>query len=180
MNLIKRIQYRIQGRHWVDATKLKACGNGCLLTRDCYFMFPERIVLGDHVRVGEGAYWHGEGGIAVGSNTIFGPRTTIWTGNHDWKSDDCLPYGTNDILDPVSIGDNVWIGLGAMIAPGVTIGEGAIVAMGSVVVRDVAPLTVVGGNPATFIGQRDAEAYERAKVSGKVLLVERAKQQRRR
>ena len=46
---------------------------------------------------------------------------------------------------------NAWIGAGATILPGVIIGENAVVAAGAVVTKDVAPDTIVGGNPAKFI-----------------------------
>lgn len=52
---------------------------------------------------------------------------------------------------PVRIEDRAWIGFGATIMKGVTIGEGAVVAAKSVVTKDVAPFTIVGGNPARFI-----------------------------
>ena len=52
---------------------------------------------------------------------------------------------------PVHICRNAWIGVGAIILPGVTIGENAVVAAGAVVTKDVAPNTIVGGNPAKFI-----------------------------
>ena len=52
---------------------------------------------------------------------------------------------------PIHICSKAWIGTGVTILKGVTIGEGAIVAAGSVVVKDVPPWTVVGGNPAQII-----------------------------
>lgn len=52
---------------------------------------------------------------------------------------------------PIKICDDAWIGMEAIILKGVTIGEGAIVGAGSVVTKDVAPWTVVGGNPARVI-----------------------------
>ncbi len=52
---------------------------------------------------------------------------------------------------PIKICANSWIGMNCIILKGVTIGEGAIVGAGSVVTRDVAPWTIVGGNPAKFI-----------------------------
>ena len=52
------------------------------------------------------------------------------------------------------VGNDVWIGYEAVIMPGVTIGDGAIVAANSVVVKDVLPYTIVGGNPAKLIRQR--------------------------
>lgn len=57
----------------------------------------------------------------------------------------------NVIARPVRIGSNVWIGFDACILPGVTIGGGSIVGAKSVVVADVEPYTVVGGNPARVL-----------------------------
>ena len=54
---------------------------------------------------------------------------------------------------PVIIGDNVWIGMNAVILKGVTIGENSVVAAGSVVSRNVPPDTVVAGNPAVVVKQ---------------------------
>ena len=52
---------------------------------------------------------------------------------------------------PVNIGKNAWIGAGATILPGVTVGDNAVVGAASVVAKDVAPDTIVAGNPAKFI-----------------------------
>lgn len=56
---------------------------------------------------------------------------------------------------PVTVADKVWIGFGASILKGITVGEGAVVGAQSVVTRDVAPWTVVAGNPARAIRQLD-------------------------
>ena len=55
------------------------------------------------------------------------------------------------------VGNDVWIGYNAVMMPGVTIGDGAIVAAEAIVTRDVAPYTIVGGNPAAPIRQRFAD-----------------------
>lgn len=68
-----------------------------------------------------------------------------------------LPYKGNTV-----IGNDVWIGYQAVIMPGVQVGDGAIIAAKSVVTRDVAPYTIVGGNPAQCIRQRfDDEVIQR-------------------
>ncbi len=56
-----------------------------------------------------------------------------------------------------TVGHDVWIGYGVTIMPGITIGDGAIIATKSVVTKDVAPYTIVGGNPAKEIKKRFSE-----------------------
>ena len=60
-------------------------------------------------------------------------------------------------LKKTIIGNDVWIGHGAFIKPGITIGTGAIIAAYAVVVKDVAPYSIVGGNPAKHIKFRFKE-----------------------
>jgi acetyltransferase-like isoleucine patch superfamily enzyme len=60
---------------------------------------------------------------------------------------------------PIRIGNDAWIGAGAMILRGVTVGEGGIVAAGAVVTKDVPPYSIVAGNPAVFI--RELSSNER-------------------
>jgi phosphonate metabolism protein (transferase hexapeptide repeat family) len=57
----------------------------------------------------------------------------------------------------VAIGDDVWVGHGAIILPGRTVGAGAVVAAGAVVTKDVEPYVIVGGNPARPIRRRFSE-----------------------
>ncbi len=54
----------------------------------------------------------------------------------------------------VNIGNDVWIGHGAVLLPGVTVGDGAVVGAGGVVSKDIAPFTIVGGVPARPIRER--------------------------
>lgn len=61
----------------------------------------------------------------------------------------------------VTIGHDVWIGHGAVVLPGRQIGTGAVIAAGAIVTKDVAPYTIVAGNPARVIRRRFSEAVER-------------------
>ena len=64
----------------------------------------------------------------------------------------------------VDIGHDVWIGHGAIVLPGRKVGTGAVIAGGAVVTKDVAPYTVVGGNPARPIKRRFPEGIEQRLV----------------
>jgi acetyltransferase-like isoleucine patch superfamily enzyme len=87
--------------------------------------------------------------VEIGRNVQIGPNVSFETVSHG------LNYvsgkGRDDIVLPIRVEDEVWIGAGAIITGGVTIGQGAVVAAGAVVARDVAPMTVVGGIPAKLI-----------------------------
>lgn len=88
--------------------------------------------------------------ILIASNVSFIGRDdhlTCIAGKTIWNSGRGDSYKT-------FVGDDVWIGYGAIIIAGVTIGHGAIIAAGSVVTKDVAPCTIVGGNPAKDIKSR--------------------------
>ncbi len=86
--------------------------------------------------------------ITVGDNTMIGPNVTVCTATHPVKAAErCNPEGREYAL-PIRIGDQVWIGAGAIINPGVTIGDRAVIASGAVVTRDVPADTLVAGVPA--------------------------------
>lgn len=86
--------------------------------------------------------------IRIGHNCLIGPDVGIYTAGHRLQ-----PEGRT--LDgyglPITIGNDVWIGGHSTILPGVTIGDGSVVSAGSVVIKDVPPQTLVGGNPANII-----------------------------
>ena len=65
------------------------------------------------------------------------------------------------------VGHDVWIGRNALIKQGVTIGNGAVVGMGSVVTKDVAPYSIVGGNPAKLIRYRFSDEIIEKLISSK-------------
>ena len=83
--------------------------------------------------------------IRIGNGVAIGDRVTIR------DSDSHQITGGRDITVPISIGDKVWIGMNVSILKGVNIGDGAVVAAGSIVTKDVAPGTLVAGNPARYI-----------------------------
>ena len=86
--------------------------------------------------------------ITIGRNSIIGYNTTLLA--HEYLIDE---YRLGEVI----IGDNVMIGANSTILPGVTIGDNAVVAAGSLVHKDVAPGSFVGGNPLRVIRKSVSE-----------------------
>jgi acetyltransferase-like isoleucine patch superfamily enzyme len=88
--------------------------------------------------------------VRIGAYTFVGHRVMILTGSHDM-----FKFGPDRMNAaqprPVTIGDGVWLCSGCIICPGVRIGDHAVVGPGAVVMRNVAPYTVVAGNPARVV-----------------------------
>lgn len=110
--------------------------------------FGQNIHVGDNFHVDYNCTMLDLAEIRIGDNCLIGPDVGIYTAGHRLE-----PEGR--VLDvyglPITIGNDVWIGGHSTILPGVTIGDGAVITAGSVVTKDVAPRTLVGGNPARKI-----------------------------
>jgi virginiamycin A acetyltransferase len=128
-----------------------------------YLIGPERLVIGRFCAIASGVRFlmaganHADLGPSTFPFGIFGPP---WDGTMD------LVMGAPSRGDTV-VGNDVWLGYGALVLPGVEIGHGAIVAAGSVVSADVPPYAISAGNPARVVRMR----YDAADVE---LLLEAA------
>lgn len=111
---------------------------------------PWNLEAGDWAAIGEDVMIYNLGRVSLGSRATLSYRSHVCAGTHDLR-DPAMPL----LKPPVCIADDAWIGTEAFIGPGVTVGRGAIVGARAVVVRDVAPRSIVAGNPARRIGDRD-------------------------
>lgn len=111
----------------------------------------------------------GRGGVRVGNYFHSAKNVILMLGSHDYEKGEAIPYGTKCTTKHITIGDYVWIGSNVIVSGNVTIGEGAIVAIGSVVVKDVPPYAIVGGNPAKIIKFRDIEHFNKLKQAHQFL-----------
>jgi len=92
--------------------------------------------------------------VRIGKHCLLGPKVQIYSVNH--PADPKLRRnGAMGIGKPVTLGDDVWVGGGAIICPGVTLGNNVIVAAGAVVTKSFGDNVVLGGNPARVIKQLD-------------------------
>lgn len=111
-----------------------------------------QVRIGKDVIVMPGCLMMSAGGITIDDGAMIAANVQLISNNHDLYERHIIT------CKAVHIGKNAWIGAGATILPGVTVGDNAVVGAASVVTRDVAPDTIVVGNPARFIKRISARA----------------------
>lgn len=120
-----------------------------------HFNQPFRCDYGCNIFVGENFFANfnltvlDEAGVRIGDNCFIGPNVSIYTACHPIDArtrNTCVEWA-----EPVTIGNNVWIGGSATILPGVTIGNNVVIGAGAVVTRSFPDNVIIGGNPAKII-----------------------------
>jgi len=84
--------------------------------------------------------------VTIGNNVLFGPNVQIYTATHPVDAAERRKW--LEFAKPITIGDDGWIGGGAIICPGVTIGDRCIIGAGAVVTKDIPDDSIAVGNPA--------------------------------
>jgi acetyltransferase-like isoleucine patch superfamily enzyme len=157
-------------------------GEGCLAVRPWHVqVFGGPIVLGKfahivassdgRIRLSVWAERAGRGGITIGDYCLLCPGVRISSGHRILIGDNCMFANGVYVTDSdwhdaynriaagktaaVKIGDNVWLGDGAIVCKGVSIGNNSIVGAGSVVVNDVPENCISAGNPARVVRRLD-------------------------
>lgn len=121
-------------------------GAGCVIARDAWLACESRggpIEIGDGVSFAPGAHVHAMDPITIGARCSFAESVYVGSADHD-PQDHASIRGTG----PISIGEDCFIGLRAVILGGVTVGPGAVIGAHAVVTRDVPAGAVVSGVPA--------------------------------
>lgn len=111
-----------------------------------YFEFGNVKLIGD-VLISTGCNFLDNEMITIKTGSMIGPNVTLTTVSHN--TEPSLRHGEN-ILAPINIGENVWIGSGAVVLPGITIGDNSVIAANSVVTSDVPANCLYAGTPAKF------------------------------
>lgn len=122
--------------------------------------------------------------LEIGNYCSIGSGTTFMLGSeHGYRGISTYPFKVKvlgfsteaETKGPIILGDDVWLGENVMVLSGVKIGKGAIVAAASVVVKDVPPYAIVGGNPAKVIKYRfSPEIIEKLMVTDLTRLSEKS------
>jgi maltose O-acetyltransferase len=130
-------------------TLIPASGQDTWIEPPFYCDYGDNISLGDRVFFNFNCVVLDVAPVSIGSRVLFGPAVQVYAATH--------PLGAADRRTgleagrPVDIGNDVWVGGGAIICPGVRIGEGSVVGAGSVVTRDIPAGVFAAGNPCRVI-----------------------------
>lgn len=130
------------------------------------------INFGTHLRVatnisvgydvGIGDYSRINGPVKIGNHVMIGPFVAIYRANHGMALDSPMSQQQMSDSVPLSIGDDVWLGDGAVILPGCTrIGKGSVIGARAVVTHDIPDYSIAVGNPCRVIRNRiEDEVYK--------------------
>lgn len=138
-----------------------SCGENCYIQPPFYANWS-----GHHLHIGNNFYANfnftivDDADVYIGDNVMIGPNVTIATAGHPVEV--TLRKRALQFSLPVHIGNNVWIGAGAIILPGITIGDNSVIGAGSIVTKDVPANVVAVGNPCRVlrtISKKDQEYY---------------------
>lgn len=125
---------------------LGSCGSESFIEPPVYFDYGSNTHLGQGVYMNYGAVLLDVAPIRIGDRTMLANSVQLLTATH--PIDPIERSSGVEFARPITVGSDCWLGGGVIVCPGVTIGDGAVVGAGAVVTKDVAPYTVVAGNPA--------------------------------
>ena len=111
--------------------------------------YGTNIVLGTNFYANFGVVMLDCAPIRIGDNALLAPNVQLYAAHHPLDVQTRLTGA--ELASPITIGDNVWIGGGAIVLPGVSIGDNVTIGAGSVVTRDVPSNVVAVGNPCRVI-----------------------------
>lgn len=128
---------------------IPSAGAGVWIEPPFYCDYGTNIILGDKVFFNFNCVVLDVALVHIGSRVLCGPAVQIYMASHPLKAEE-RRTGL-ELGKAVGIGDDVWIGGGAVICPGVRIGDGSVIGAGSVVTRDVPSGAFAGGNPCRVL-----------------------------
>lgn len=128
---------------------LPKAGEGLWIEPPFYCDYGEHILLGDNVFFNFNCVVLDVALVTIGNNVMLGPNVQLYTATHSLDAQhrrSGLEAGR-----PITIGDDCWIGGGAIINPGITIGARSVIGAGSVVTKDIPADVFAAGNPCQVI-----------------------------
>lgn len=142
---------RDEGKRQAILKQLIRAKGSCFIEGNLYVDYGYNIEVGDNFYANYGCVILDVNKVTIGENVLLAPSVQIYTATH--PVDPAERLTGKEFGKPVTIGDNVWIGGGAIICPGVTIGNNVTIGAGAVVTKDIPNSVFAAGNPAKIIRQ---------------------------
>jgi maltose O-acetyltransferase len=130
---------------------LASVGQGVVVRPPLAMDYGYQTSIDDRTFVNGGAVILDVGRVTIGADVQIGPNVQLLTPTHPLEPE--LRRTGAEAAEPITIGDNVWLGGGVIVCPGVTIGRDTVVGAGAVVTRDLPQGVLAVGNPARVIRQ---------------------------
>ncbi|WP_437597701.1 sugar O-acetyltransferase [Sorangium sp. So ce590] len=143
---------------------LGSIGEGTEIRPPFYVDYGAQITIGARCFANFGLVALDVAPITIGDDVQFGPNVQLLTPTHPVEPEPRRKKW--EAAKPITIGNNVWLGGGAIVLPGVTIGDNTVVGAGSVVTRDLPANVVAVGNPARVIRTLDGAVAASAPAQG--------------
>jgi putative colanic acid biosynthesis acetyltransferase WcaF len=134
---------------WILRIFGASIGEGVVIKPRVNIHFPWKLVVGNHVWIGEEVFMLNFELLSIGNNVCISQRAFLCGGNHDYKIPS-MPYRNG----PITLEDGSWVGAGSFVGPNVTIGTDSVVSAGSVVTQSLAGNGIYRGNPVQLIKKR--------------------------
>ena len=128
---------------------LGSLGEGAVIKPPLYVDYGEHISVGPRTFANYNLVALDVAPITIGADCQLGANVQLLTALH--PVDPAMRRAKWEAAEPITIGDNVWLGGGVIVLPGVTIGDNTVVGAGAVVTKDLPPNVVAVGNPARTI-----------------------------
>lgn len=141
-------------------------GANCVLDEGLVAECRGRLLVGDGTVFGHHCTLAAAESIEIGRDCLIAELVSIRDHDHQFSSTAVSILNQGRRVEPVSIGQGVWLGAKVTVTPGVTIGDGCVVGANSVVSRDLPPFSVAVGAPARVIRTRGDENLEHRPTPG--------------
>ena len=138
-----------EARRATLASLIPQAGQDLWLQPPFYCDYGYNMILGDRVFFNFNCTVLDVTYVRIGSRTLFGPHVQLYTATH--PLDHVERASGREFAKPITIGEDVWVGGGAIVCPGVSVGDRTIIGAGSVVTRDIPADVFAAGNPCRVV-----------------------------